>query len=316
MPGKKPKLPKGFIDADQVASAAGARGFEMRPKTISIYSHSGKLPFGKPIPGRVKGRMFAKADLDAIIRAMPKKALKPAGAMTVSTLVKVADAQKLKISPADIKAKLIKAIKAATARGEKRRHPGREFVGLQTDMYDSHHRLFIPRALAEELLLEARRRKNLPRLLASGELVRLSEVATDLGLQPRSLHNRPDITTERIGNARVVARAEAERFKGQYLRENGAVMKEPRKKGARKEPRKKKKAAPKKAKVYLSDMQLNEQTGRTWMDANAAEAGPKLRARLQQVINVNINLPPGDFNQMVLSSLERNLREGQGRGKQ
>ena len=345
MPGRKPKLPKGFISAEQVAAAARARGFDVKPGTVSSYSNQGKLPFGQAVPGRTKGRMFAEANLDAIIMAIPKKSARPAGMLTVTAMTKLAKAQGLTVSPEDVRAKINKAIRAAETGGEKRRHPGREFVGLQTDFYDSHHRLFIPRALAEELLLEAKRRKELPQLLASGELVPLSRVATDLGLGPMSLHGRKDIGTERIGNGRYVARSEAARFKRQYVlgKEMGAGRKgksEPirelvKRAGqagasgkkavakARKAGGKRKKPAEEKAGLvekpvrmeHLTERQLNEQTGRRWMQENAGSASPELRKRLEGIINANADLPPGDFNQLVLYSLGRNLREGLGQNK-
>lgn len=200
------KRPVGFLSPEDISARAMAMGIHIDPRTLIMHARKGHIPFAQQIPGRKRGIMFPESKAREVIKAAPGTAIPPEGTVSTYGLIAIAKKRGLNICLADIQA-IIRKIEAGKAPAPQ---------GLARDMIDSKHRHVIPKALARQLLREARRRADLPMLIKTGEVMPLSQLATEMGFAPMSLHGRKDIRTFRVGNQRIVLRSEAERFKRAY----------------------------------------------------------------------------------------------------
>ncbi len=315
MPGKRTVPPNGFVSPIQFCEMAKKRGFEVNPRTLSIYASRGTVPFARHIQGRKKGLIFPTANFNEILRAVPKKAIMPEGSFTKFALQKYAKSKGFCIRPADVDTK-IKHIIAG-------KEPAPQ--GLARDQSDSWHRFIIPKEMVQQLLKEAKHRKNLPNLLESGKLIPLQKLAEGLGLKPRSLNPRLDIKKIRIAQGIYVTRAEAKRFKEKYL-----APKTPKKrkrvlkkapvvpKAVERKPKaiigiKKPMPAPMKPKEKILTV---GDLGWKWFKENKYDMGHGKRMFLERIIRQNENLPANELFdrklkqtnwQKVLMLLEKTL---------
>jgi len=222
MPRKPIMASKGFLTRAQVAKRARAFGIAINLKTLQRDAKLGKIPFAEAIPGREKSFQFPEEKLKQVISAATKKALLPKGSTTKTGLAKYAKKRGLLIHPASVDAYISRMNAGLEPLAE----------GLASDRFGAKRRMIIPENFAARLLSDAKLRKGMPVLLKSGELVRLSQLATQLGLKERSLHARKDIAKLRIGTAAVVTKEEAARFKKFYLQSGRG----PVKKGSKQKP--------------------------------------------------------------------------------
>jgi len=329
MAGRKPKRPAGFLSPKQVADKARKMGVHIEPNTLRMHANKGRIPFAQRIPGRQKGLMFPEAKIKQIVMAAPGKAIIPKGSVSSYDLIKVGKKRGLNVSIGDIQTKF------------KRIQQGVDPApnGLAQDRIDSKHRMIIPKEMALQLLKEARRRKNLPRLLERGTLIPLSKVALSLGLSGRSLHGKAGINSIRVGNGRYLSRAEAVRVTETYrqsrLKKNARAEKpkkpakkpkpvektvrkpieKPLKKPVEKKPVVKKELVEKpvekkpveERKPKKPVVDTGERAARKWIKLNARFASEGQKKFLERVANQAKGLSLEQYEKEILPLLERIL---------
>lgn len=152
---------------------------------------------------------------------MPKKRVRrmpvPEGKFTTNNILALAKARGLTLTRNHITDRL------RLIRDGKRPWP----EGLEQDMLDPGRRYFFPEALVNELLAEARQRKNLPRHLKAGRVLPLEKLASELGLKKDAIlryHYTGKLNTFLVSGKRYVTRRESNRFKEWYKDNVAATM--------------------------------------------------------------------------------------------
>ncbi len=302
------KRPEGFLSPKQVASRAKKIGIHLNPRTLAAYSNRGKIPFAQKIPGNEKGWMFPEKKLKQIISATPGKAIMPKGSMSSNDLINIGKKRDLKISIVNIQTKLKRIMKGLEPAPK----------GLATDIIDSKHRYIIPKELAQQILKEARERKNLPKLLETGAIVLLSKISLELGFSEKSLHANKRINSFRIGQSRYISRAEAKRVKKFYRKKKlRRLAKKPRrvaekavnKKSVVKKKTIKKKAVARKTRKAVEKTVIDnaETATRSWIKQNTYHASKGQLALFERVAKQAKGLPLKQFEKKILPLLERIL---------
>ncbi len=141
----------------------------------------------------------------------------PRGKFTSNDIVALAKARGLPLTKNHITDRLRLIRKGKRSRPE----------GLKQDMSSVGQRFLFPKAFVNQLLAEARQRKNLPRHLEKARVLPLEKLASELGLKQNAIlryHYTGKLNTFLFSGKHYVTRRESNRFKEWYNDNIAATM--------------------------------------------------------------------------------------------
>ncbi len=299
MPGKPLKAPSGFLTPKQVAERASKMGLHINPKVLADNAHEGKIRFWSILPGKKKGVVFPENNLMQVIAECPKKAIVPKGMFTSKDIYRIAKKKGLTVHQWDIVEKL------------ERIYAGREQLpngGLSQDAWHQRHRFFFPKQFVEEMLAEAKHRKNLPKMLEKGYVIHIMQLAKELGLGKDSLYRYKNLKIVQVGGKNYVTRKEAERFKEFYKSMKAPAQKPKAKKPAEAEAKKEKTVEIKETLARpVQDWRTKEEI-EWWMKNMVPRVSDRIkRAKITSLLESGRNLPHEQFRKAVMTKINEIL---------
>lgn len=223
--------------------------------------------------------------------AKPRKPATPEGRFTTSQILALAKSRGLPVGRTQITEKL--------ERMREGREPWPE--GISQSRFGVRQKYFFPRKFVDELLADARHKKNLPRHLEKERHVPLSALAKELGLKDVALlrHQKlGNLTAFMVGKKYYTTRREASRFRRWYG-ENVAGTLSSRGGKARRGAKK-----TSKPKVDWRTRQEAE-----WRLENIVKKvkNKSKRRLMERLIAANMGLPHKEFMQKVVGKMDRML---------